>query len=130
MKMSDFSSNIKDNNGWLLEKLENFIKSQTVVGEPIKIGEVTIIPLVSASFGLGSGSGDGTTKGESGSGVGSGIAAKISPLAVLVVKENKTELITLKNSQAVEKLVDKIPDLVSNISNITTNKEEKVDIEK
>jgi uncharacterized spore protein YtfJ len=120
--------NVKDNIDNLMKRLEEFIQSKTVIGEPMQIGEVTLVPLISASFGLGSGGGDGqSNKGEKGVGGGSGVAAKINPLAVLVIKGESTELITLKNSQALEKLVDKIPDLVSKVKDISekSNKEEE-----
>jgi uncharacterized spore protein YtfJ len=126
--MSNINFNIKENIDSLFEKLENFIKSKTVVGEPIQIGETTIVPLISASFGLGSGGGDGESKGEKGVGGGAGIGAKISPLAVLIMKDGKTELITLKNSQAIEKLVDKIPELISKVSDVKCAKKDKSDI--
>ncbi|MEN8908002.1 MAG: spore germination protein GerW family protein [Clostridiales bacterium] len=124
--MADVSKNIKENIDGLFQKLQDFIKSQTVIGEPIVMGETTLVPLISASFGLGSGSGDGeTSKGEKGMGAGAGIGAKITPLAVLVIKDSKTELITLKNSQALEKLIDKIPELVSKVNNLKSTKKEK-----
>jgi uncharacterized spore protein YtfJ len=90
--------NVTENVNVLFEKLEEFLKSKTVVGEAIKIGETTIIPFISVSFGLGTGGGDGTdSKGSKGLGGGSGCGAKVTPTAVLIIKGDQTELILLKN---------------------------------
>ena len=57
--MSDnFSTN--ENINSLFEKLESFLQSKTVVGEPLNVGETTIIPFIDISFGLGTGGGSGT----------------------------------------------------------------------
>lgn len=120
---------VKGNIDNLMEKFEKFIQSKTVIGEPIQIGEATLVPLIAASFGLGSGGGDGGgNKGEQGMGGGAGIAAKISPLAVLVIKNGKTEMLTLKNSQALEKLIDQVPEILNKIKE--TAEKEKSNKEK
>ena len=50
--MSNLSSSLKV----LFNKMEGFISSKTVVGEPINIGDVIIVPLVDISVGVGAGS--------------------------------------------------------------------------
>ena len=39
----------------LMDKMDNFVSSKTVVGEPVVVGEVTLIPLVDVSVGVGAG---------------------------------------------------------------------------
>lgn len=71
----------------IFDKLEKFLKTETVVGEPIQIGDITLIPIISVSFGCGGGSGQGKdSKGSDGVGGGIGIGAKVSPDAILVIK--------------------------------------------
>ena len=108
--------NVTENVNVLFEKLEEFLKSKTVVGEAIKIGETTLIPFISVSFGLGTGGGDGTDgKGSKGLGGGSGCGAKVTPMAVLIIKGDQTELIPIKKSGGLEKLVEMVPDIVNKI---------------
>ena len=104
-------------------KLDNFLKTETVVGEPIELDDITIIPIITASFGLGGGFGaDNSDKSEGG---GGGLGCKIEPNAMLVIKEGNVELIPIKKrSGSFEKLIDQVPDLLSKLEDIKKKKEE------
>ncbi len=114
---TDAKFNVNESVGVLFEKLEKFLTSKTVIGEPIKIGDATLIPFITTSFGLGAGGGDGTdSKGAGGVGGGSGIGARIAPTAVLVIKGDQIEMIPIKKSAGFEKLIDMVPDIVSKVN--------------
>ena len=49
-------SNLNENFETMFNKMENFVSTKTVVGEPLKIGDITLIPIVDVTFGLGAGS--------------------------------------------------------------------------
>lgn len=110
-------SNLNLNLETLFSKMENFVSTKTVVGEPLTIGEMIIIPLVDVAFGVGAGSSDGNAekeKKESGAG---GLGAKISPSAVIVInKEGNIQLVNIKNQNAVNKLIDMVPGIVSKLN--------------
>lgn len=113
--MADFD--FKENIGTIFDKLENFFKTKTVVGEPIKIGETTIVPFINLTFGLGTGGGNGTDeKGNGGIGGGGGTGAKIAPTAVLVIQGEKVELLPIKKSGGLDKLVDMVPGIIEKIN--------------
>jgi len=98
----------------LFEKLENFVKTKTVVGEAIQIGDTTLIPFVTVSFGLGSGGGDGTdNKGSKGVGGGAGIGARIVPTAVLVMQGDKIEMLSISKPGNLGKLLEMVPELIT-----------------
>ena len=100
----------------IFEKLENFFKTKTVVGEPIQIGETTLVPFISGVFGMGSGGGsENEDKGSSAGGGGAGSGAKISPTAVLVIQGNKVELLPIKKSGGLDKLIDMVPGIIDKI---------------
>lgn len=108
--------NITETMDKIFEKLEEFIKTKTVVGEPIKIGETTIIPFIDISFGLGTGGGSGVEqKGNQGSGGGAGSGGKVSPTAVLVIKDDQVELLPIKKSGGLDKLIDLVPGILDKI---------------
>ena len=44
---------LKDNIDALVSKLEHLVSTKTVIGEPITVGNNTLVPVISASFGLG-----------------------------------------------------------------------------
>lgn len=110
------SFNFSENVSVLFERLENLLKSKTVVGEAIQIGETTLIPVITLSFGLGTGGGDGTDpKGSTGMGGGGGIGAKASPTAVIVIKGDRVEILPIKNQGGLEKLIDMVPEIVNKV---------------
>ncbi|MEQ8154953.1 MAG: spore germination protein GerW family protein [Clostridiaceae bacterium] len=113
---------VKENLETLFQKLENFLKSETVVGQPIIVGETTLIPIVSITFGCATGAGGGGgNNSRSGSGTGSGSGSgvtsggKITPTAVLVVKNNEVTLLPIKDKFGLENLLEKVPDLMEKI---------------
>ncbi len=111
--MSD-SFSISENINNIFEKLENFIKTKTVVGEPLTVGETTLIPFIDISFGLGTGGGGGTDeKGSQGTGGGAGTGARMAPSAVLVIKGDQVQLLPIKKAGSLEKLIEMVPDLVA-----------------
>lgn len=108
--MSDNSFNsVMDS---LLKGVDSVISTKTVVGEAKQIGDTIILPLVDVSFGLGAG------------GNGGGVGGKITPSAVLVIKDGHTKLVNVKNQDTVTKILDMVPDLVDKF---TTKKEEIID---
>ena len=52
-------------------EIERMLSTKTVVGEPIKVEDTTLIPLVNVGFGFGVGGGEGSEP-EKGSGHGGG----------------------------------------------------------
>jgi uncharacterized spore protein YtfJ len=119
-------SNLNENLDTLFGKMENFVSSKTVVGEPLKIGGMTIIPLVDVAFGIGAGSTDSSAekdKKESGAG---GLGAKISPTAVIVIHETgELQLVNIKNQSAVNKLIDMVPGITSKLNFGSKKKDEE-----
>lgn len=108
--MSDKQSNFNETVSALFKGLDGFLSTKTVVGEAMKIGEDIYLPLADVSFGIGASATDGEKK-EAGMG---GMGAKMMPAAVLRIGKNgTTELISLKNQTAVNKVLDMAPGFVS-----------------
>lgn len=97
----------------VFDKLEKFLKTETVIGEPIQIGDITLIPIITVSFGCGGGSGQGKdSKGSDGVGGGIGIGAKVSSDAMLIIKDGEATILPIKQKQSMEKLINMVPELV------------------
>ena len=93
---------VKENLETLFDKLEKFLKSETVIGEPIVIGETTLVPIISVMFGCGTGGGSGKdTKGNGGTGSGLGSAARIVPNAILVIKNGEVTMLPVKSKSKI-----------------------------
>ena len=106
----------------LLRGMDTVLSTKTVVGEATKIGDTIILPLVDVSFGVGAGAGNNGQKSSS-SGAG-GLGGKMTPSAVLVIKDNAVKLVNIKNQDAVTKVLDMIPDLVDKFTKPKKAKEE------
>ncbi len=101
--------------------LSDLAQSDVVVGTPQQVGQVTVVPLsrISAGFGGGGGEGRGgaTGKGTKGSGAGKGSgsagAAVVRPVAVVVLSEERVQVLTIPEKQGkLGKLIDQVPDLI------------------
>ncbi|MFW5979546.1 MAG: GerW family sporulation protein [Halanaerobium sp.] len=103
----------------MYDKLDNFLKTETVIGETIDLGEVKLIPIITASFGLGGGMGEEDQSGGGGGGVG----CKISADAVLVIRGSKVEMMPVKNKGSLDKLIEKVPTLIDKIEAAREKKE-------
>lgn len=106
----------------LLRGMDSVLSAKTVVGEPTVIGETIIVPLVDISFGVGAGAGNNSQKG-SASGAG-GLGGKMTPSAVLVIKNGTTRLVNIKNQDTMTKILDMVPELVDRFT--TKKKEEEM----
>lgn len=93
----------------MMKGMETFLSSKTVVGEPTQIGDTIIVPLVDVTFGVGAGA---ATKEKSGDGGAGGMSGKMSPSAVLVIRNGQVRLVNIKNQETVNKIVDMVPDLL------------------
>ena len=95
----------------LMSGMDSVLATKTVVGEPTKVGDVIILPLVDVTFGIGAGASLGKTDDKKGGG-GGGLGGKLSPSAVLVIKDGRAKLVNVKNQDPITKVLDLIPDIV------------------
>lgn len=94
----------------LFKGMENFITTKTVVGDAIHIGDTIILPLVDVTFGVAASAKHEERKNNGGGGMG----GKMSPSAILVIKDGTTKLVNVKQQDGVTKILDMVPDLVNN----------------
>jgi uncharacterized spore protein YtfJ len=124
--MDDLERLIKTTMG----EIEKLVNTKTLVGDPIVIGENTLIPLISVGFGFGAGSNSGINtakdKGEM-SGAGSAGGAGIKPIAVIVVnkQEVKVEPVMSGVSGAIEKITENAPKAIEKIIESRKDKKEE-----
>lgn len=104
----------------LMKGMNAVIGTKTVVGDATQVGDTIILPLVDVSFGVGAGASAGDKK----NGGGGGFSAKMTPSAVLVIKNGSTKLVNIKNQDTVTKVLDMIPDIVEKF---TAPKEEMIE---
>lgn len=108
MAESSFNSVVNS----LLDGMEGFLSSKTVVGEPVIVKDTILIPFVDVSFGVGAGTFRGDKK-DNGAG---GLTGKMTPTAVLVVQNNSTRVINIKDTSTVTKIIDMVPEIMNKIT--------------
>ncbi len=106
--MADNSNSFNEVVSTMMHGMESFLSSKTVVGEPTQIGDTIIIPLVDVTFGVGAGASSQDKK----NGGAGGMSGKMSPSAVLIIKNGQVRLVNIKNQDTVNKIVDMVPDLI------------------
>ena len=101
---NDFSTTVSS----LFQGMDKFLTTKTVVGEPTKIGDTIILPLVDVSFGVGAGAFSSSDKNNGAGGLG----GKMTASAVLVNQNGQIRLVNVKNQDTVTKVLDMVPDLI------------------
>ena len=100
----------KDTVETLIGGMESFMSSKTVVGEAIKVGDTTILPLMDVAFGVGEGANQSSKNGPNS---GGGVGGRMSPSAVLVISNGTTKMVSVKNQDGLTKILDMVPDMVN-----------------
>ena len=90
-----------------IPQLKDFIKAETVFGDPFQAGEVTLIPVNSVKVGFGFGGGKLEKKDNQGGGGG----VLLTPVAFLVIKNGDVSLQSL-SSGTIENVMARVPDVV------------------
>ena len=110
------SNNVLDILKGVVGELREISKSETIIGEPITVGDKTVIPIVKISVGFGAGGGQGEDeKRGSGFGGGGGGGAKIEPAAFIIMDEKGIRLLPAAKGKWGE-IIDAIPDFAKKFS--------------
>jgi uncharacterized spore protein YtfJ len=106
----------------LAAQVRDLAKTETVVGDPIVLGDTTIVPVsrVMVGFGGGSGSGDVNEPGKAekagGAGGGGGGGVRIEPAAFIVQRGAEVSVVAAPAKRgALAEMFEQVPDLVERI---------------
>ncbi len=111
-----------------LDKIKDLVGSNTIIGDPIEVGETRILPVSKVTFGFAGGGSDfgaKSTKDLFGGGTGAGVS--VTPVAFLVVnKDGNVRTIQLADSSStVDRVLNMLPELVEGISSALSKKKEE-----
>jgi uncharacterized spore protein YtfJ len=122
------SNNVVDILKGVVGELREIARSETIIGEPVTIGNRTVIPVVKISVGFGAGGGQGEDeKSRSGFGGGGGGGTKIEPAAFIIIDDKGVSLLPVAKGKW-ENIIDAIPDIAKKISKLKDKlKKEKTD---
>lgn len=100
------------------DKIRAMVDADTVIGDAIVIGDLTLIPVSKTSFGLAAGGSDLPSK-QTGEyfGGGSGAGVTITPIAFIAVKDGEAKLMPIyQSTTTADKAVALVPELFDKIS--------------
>ena len=111
-----------------ISKIREMVDVNNVIGEPIVVGDVTIIPVSKVSVGFGGGGSDyvknvGNNE-PFGGGVGGGV--KVSPVCFLIIKDGAVRMMPVAEpaSSTADRIVEMIPDTLDEITSYLDSKKE------
>lgn len=116
-----------------MEKIREMVDVNTVVGDPIEAGGVTILPISQVSVGFASGGSDldlNTQKEKSNNifGGGGGASVKVKPVSFLVIKGDTVRLLPVAQPAAgpADRVVEMVPELIDRLTDyLDSRKKEK-----
>lgn len=112
------ANNVVDILKGVVGELREISKSETIIGDPITVGDRTVIPIVKISVGFGAGGGQGENeKAGSGFGGGGGGGAKIEPAAFIIMDKDGISLLPATKGKW-EGLIDSIPGIAKKINSL------------
>ncbi|MBN2189517.1 MAG: hypothetical protein JW699_08680 [Chitinispirillaceae bacterium] len=106
-----------------LDQMQDLARTETVIGEPISAGNVTLIPVSRVSIGFAAGGGGKEDKQGSGAGTGGGIS--VTPVAFISIKDDKVQVHPLSPSDPlVSKIIAAAPDIAKKVSQFFSKKDD------
>ncbi len=101
--------------GKLMEELKAVAKTETILGQEIKVGEFTLIPVSRISLGVGAGGGKGTDNKKEGEGGGGGGGVMVTPIAFIVIKGDDISFHGIKRGGTLDAVFEHLPELTDKI---------------
>lgn len=116
----------------IMGRLEKILNTKTVVGEPIQVGNVTLIPVADVTFGFGSGGGSGGSCPDkpnepAGEGGGGGGGARVAPKAVIVIQGDQVSVMPMSRGGAIERVMEAVPGLIEKLQTMKGGKDKAAD---
>ena len=112
-----------------IQRIRQAVDANTIVGQPIQAGEVTIIPVSKVSFGFGTGGSELDGKGPQPHpfGGGGGAGVKVTPVCFLVVSGTNVRVLPTAPypESSLDRVWDLIPDAVGKVSEFLEKKKDK-----
>ena len=127
------TNNISEMISSAMERMQKMVDVNTIVGQPVKVGEdVTIIPITKIHIGMGGGGTDFATKSALsaskdpfGGGMGAGVS--VDPVAFLVIQGKSVRMLPIAEpaSSTVDRIVEQAPELIDKLADFLDSRKPK-----
>ncbi len=111
-----------------IQKLQDMMMVNTIVGDPIVAGDVTLIPVSRMSMGFGTGGSELPTKqakeGSAPFGGGGGGGVNLSPVGFLVVRGTDVKFVpvAIPAGSTIDRIIEMVPDLMEKATDFLDKK--------
>ena len=105
-----------------LEKLRALVNADVIIGTPITVDKVTLIPVSRAAYGMATGGSDFPSKSSNSLfGGGGGAGVTITPMAFVAVSGESVRMLPVyTNSTSLDKAINMAPELIDKVKSIFT----------
>lgn len=108
-----------------MEKLRGMVDAEVITGNPIEVGNITLIPVSRVSFGLATGGSDFPSKtGAELFGGGGGAGVTVVPVAFIVISGDNVKMMPIYNDlTTVEKAISMTPEIIEKAKELFPKKD-------
>jgi len=107
-----------------LDQISYIAKTETIIGEPIQAGPVTLIPVSKISIGFAAGGAGDESKKNAGTGTGGGV--NVMPVAFISIVGDKVHVHPIdKKDTSLGQLLSMAPELIQKVSRFVGSKNDK-----
>lgn len=103
-----------------MDKLRSMVDADVIIGTPIKVDKITLIPVSKAAFGMATGGSDFSSKsGNPLFGGGGGAGVTVTPIAFIAINGESVRMMPIYNSMStVDKAISMTPELIDKIKGL------------
>lgn len=114
--------------GMSMDKIKEMVDVNTVIGTPITVGKVTLVPISKVTYGFAGGGTDLPTAADGRFGGGSGAGITITPIAFLSINDDKVQVLPINDKPGTaEAVVAAVPSVVDRLKETFSKKDKAID---
>lgn len=119
-------NNIKSVMDTTMEKLRTMVDADTIIGTPVEVGNITLLPVSRVSFGLATGGSDFPNKsGQQLFGGGGGAGVTVNPVAFICINGDNVHMMPVYSEMnTIDKAINMAPELIDKIKSLFDKKTE------
>ncbi|MBQ6717915.1 MAG: GerW family sporulation protein [Clostridia bacterium] len=119
-------NNLKSVMDTTMDKLRTMVDADTIIGTPIVVGNVTLLPISRVSFGLATGGSDFPSKsGQELFGGGGGAGVTVNPVAFICINGDNVHMMPVYSEMnTIDKAINMAPELIDKVKSLFDKKTE------
>lgn len=126
--------NFSQNMDTIFSGLQDFVKTESVMGTPLVVEDKTLVPVISVALGYGSATSNAKNaqpnSNSSNNDPNVGLGARVTTNAIVVIDKGSVSMLPVNGKGNMGQLIDKIPEMVTNMNpnaqqqNMTQNQQQ------